>query len=138
MQQKTFISKKFSIEKSIKNSFKYLFMLYHEAKIHTGIKKVLKSKKNKEIPSTPKFKFILEYVNKNNLFTNWNFAVDLSNKIQIIIKPRKEKMLKLKAIILIKRFSFTGKTKIKNIPKIGKLKFSKSISENENITFYRI
>jgi hypothetical protein len=97
--------------------------------MHTGIKKVVRIIKNKEIPSTPKIKLNVEkdrsLSNEVKFWKNWNFDVELSNSIQSMRDIKKFKSEIFKAIFLI-NFDFhpgtnnkisdpnTGKTKIKD------------------------
>ena len=64
------LRKKSNTKKAIKNSFKFSLTLFQLVSIQSGINKVVNSKKNIEIPSTPKVKFKFKIGNQKNFTTN--------------------------------------------------------------------
>lgn len=58
----------------------YLFTLVQLIKMHKKISNVVRSTKNKEIPSIPKVKLRLKKGIHNTLFTNWKELIDLLKK----------------------------------------------------------
>ena len=81
-------------------------MLFQLTKIHTGIKKVVRTTKNKEIPSSPKIRLKVEndrsVWNDVKFWKNWNFDVELSNSTQRMRDIKKLKSEIFNAIFLIK------------------------------------
>tara|TARA_B100000767_G_C19411786_1_gene388284 strand:+ start:320 stop:583 length:264 start_codon:yes stop_codon:yes gene_type:complete len=82
-------------------SFKYTLTLYKLARMHRGTKRVVRITKNNEIPSTPIKKFMFDEGIHKNSSTNWNFAVDRSNRTHRKVDRKNVSIEKDNAILRI-------------------------------------
>ena len=77
--------------------------------------------KNKEIPSIPKEKFILDPGSHEKVSTNWNWADELSNLIHKGIEMTKFSNDILKAKSLINCVLYAGINNSRKTPHIGRV-----------------
>ena len=89
---------------------------------HRGINKVVSSKKNKEIPSTPSVNVKLKKANHLNVVTNWKEPIDFLKKNQINRDPVKDMQEAFNAIVFSSFSSLDGTNNNNRIPKTGKNK----------------
>jgi len=87
--------------------------------MHNGIIKAVKSKKHKEIPSSPKDRFKLYSSLKGSLYQNWNPNRDLSKWYQNCKLNKKNDIV---VVFAIQRISTTYCFGMKLIIEIKKLK----------------
>lgn len=89
--------------------------------------------KNKDIPSTPKKKCILNKETQLKCSINWNFEVEQSKKTQRNKEKRNVKEEKKRAICFIKIFFSSGTESRQNIPIKGNVIKDDNIFSNYNL-----